>query len=52
VHFGNEISNTVPPRDDHEVFGTLDLRMQNDSIRQMTMPNKQAKKAFLNPDSG
>jgi len=39
-------------RGDQEASGLLDLRRQTDRARQTTMPNRQSKKAFLNPDSG
>ena len=41
---------SASPRGDQETASPLDVRRRNDSNRQMTMPNRQSKKAFLNPD--
>ena len=41
---------SASPRGDQGTSAPLDVRRRNDSKRQMTMPNRQSKKAFLNPD--
>ena len=47
-----DIKRVIVVGGNQESSGPLDLGRKNDSTRQMTMPNRQIKKAFLNPDSG
>ena len=47
-----DIKRVIAVGGNQESPGPLDLGRKNDSTRQMTMPNRQIKKEFLNPDSG